>query len=118
MLVLAADCDSEVLTASFSSTAPESLLSILTAATEIKEAPTPVEQTVCRKDKIPDPEVSNMRPNELRVAQDRSDCCLLYVVTDCTGKPRLGEPISDPAMLDWGEVPVVAHFTINTKTLQ
>ena len=53
MLVLAADCDSEVLTASFTSTAPESLLSILTAATEITEAPTPVEQTVCRKDEIP-----------------------------------------------------------------
>ena len=50
MLVLAANCASEVFTASFTSATTESLLPILTAATEITEAPTPVAQTVCRKD--------------------------------------------------------------------
>ena len=59
-----------------------------------------------------------LTPNEHRVAQDRSDCYWLYVVTDCTGEPVLQEPIFDPARLDWGEVSKVAHFTINTKTLQ
>ena len=53
ILVLAANCASEVFTASFTSATTESLLSILTAATEITEAPTPVAQTVCRKDEIP-----------------------------------------------------------------
>lgn len=47
MLVLAAGCASEVFTASFTSTTTKSLLSILTAATEITEAPTPVERPVC-----------------------------------------------------------------------
>ena len=53
MLVLAANYASEVFTASFTSTTTESLPSILNAATEITEAPTPVAQPVCRKVEIP-----------------------------------------------------------------
>ncbi len=38
--------------------------------------------------------------NEKRVAEDRRDCYWLYIVTNCSGKPLLQEPIEDPARYD------------------
>ena len=51
-----------------------------------------------------------LTPNERRVAEDRRDCYYLYVVTNCTTKPILQEPIKDPARFDWHEVTKVAHY--------
>ena len=41
-----------------------------------------------------------LTPNERRVAEDRRDCYWLYIVTNCADKPRLQEPVKDPARLD------------------
>ena len=54
-----------------------------------------------------------LTPNEYRVAQDRSDCYWLYVVTNCAAEPVLLEPILNPAMLDWSEVSKVALSLIH-----
>jgi len=51
-----------------------------------------------------------LTPNERRVAEDRRDCYYLYVVTNCSTKPTLQEPIKDPARFDWHEVTKVAHY--------
>lgn len=51
-----------------------------------------------------------LTPNERRVAEDRRDCFYLYVVTNCSTKPTLQEPIKDPARFDWHEVTKVAHY--------
>jgi superfamily II DNA or RNA helicase len=51
-----------------------------------------------------------LTPNERRVAEDRRDCYYLYVVTNCSAKPTLQEPIKDPARFDWHEVTKVAHY--------
>jgi len=58
-----------------------------------------------------------LSPNERRVAEDRRDCCWLYVVTHCNTTPRLREPIKDPARLQWTEVVKVAHYRIDTTNL-
>ena len=59
-----------------------------------------------------------LTPNERRVAEDRRDCYWLYVVTDCTTTPRLHDPISDPARLQWLEVTKVAHYRIDTTQMK
>jgi hypothetical protein len=51
-----------------------------------------------------------LTPNERRVAEDRRDCYYLYVVTNCSTKPTLQEPVKDPARFDWHEVTKVAHY--------
>ena len=51
-----------------------------------------------------------LTPNERRVAEDRPDCCWLYVVTDCRRKPVLQEPIPEPARFPWREVSRVQHY--------
>jgi hypothetical protein len=58
-----------------------------------------------------------LTPNERRVAEDRRDCYWLYVVTDCDSKPRLQEPIKDPARLDWHEVSKVAHYCLSIDAM-
>ena len=58
-----------------------------------------------------------LTPNEYRVAQDRSDCYWLYVVTNCAAEPVLLEPILNPAMLDWSEVSKVAHYNLSLDAL-
>jgi hypothetical protein len=42
--------------------------------------------------------------DERRVAEDRSDCYWLYVVTSCKSGPVLQEPIKNPARFPWREV--------------
>jgi superfamily II DNA or RNA helicase len=51
-----------------------------------------------------------LTPNERRVAEDRRDCYWLYIVTNCSTKPTLQEPVKDPARFDWHEVTKVAHY--------
>ena len=51
-----------------------------------------------------------LTPNERRVAEDRRDCYWLYVVTNCSTKPTLQEPVKDPARFNWHEVTKVAHY--------
>ena len=58
-----------------------------------------------------------LTPNERRVAEDRSDCFWLHVVTDCNNTPRLQEPIRDPARLDWNEVTKVAHYYLAVNAM-
>jgi hypothetical protein len=57
-----------------------------------------------------------LSPHELEVAQDRRDCYWLYVVTNCGTTPSL-QLIADPARLHWTEVSKVAHYRIDTRTL-
>jgi superfamily II DNA or RNA helicase len=58
-----------------------------------------------------------LTPNERRVAEDRRDCYWLYVVTHCGSKPRLQEPIKDPARFEWHEVTKVAHYYLSVDAL-
>ncbi len=58
-----------------------------------------------------------LTPNERRVAEDRRDCYWLYVVTDCASLPRLQDPVSDPARLDWNEVTKVAHYYLSVNAM-
>jgi superfamily II DNA or RNA helicase len=58
-----------------------------------------------------------LTPNERRVAEDRRDCFWLYVVTDCNTRPRLHEPIRDPARLNWTEVTKVAHYYLSVDAI-
>ena len=58
-----------------------------------------------------------LTPNERRVAEDRSDCYWLYVVTNCDAAPRLKEPRRDPATLAWQEVTKVAHYALSVGAL-
>ena len=51
-----------------------------------------------------------LTPNERRVAEDRSDCYWLYVVTNCASHPQLQEPVPDPASFPWHEVSKVQHY--------
>jgi superfamily II DNA or RNA helicase len=59
-----------------------------------------------------------LTPNERRVAEDRRDCFWLYVVTNCTTKPELQEPVRDPARLDWTEVTKVAHYYLSVDAMK
>ena len=58
-----------------------------------------------------------LTPNERRVAEDRRDCFWLYVVTNCSTKPHLQDPIRDPARLDWTEVTKVAHYYLSVDAM-
>jgi len=58
-----------------------------------------------------------LTPNERRVAEDRRDCYWLYVVTDCSTKPTLQEPVRDPARLEWHEVVKVAHYSLGVDAM-
>jgi len=58
-----------------------------------------------------------LTPNERRVAEDRRDCYWLYVVTNCSTKPELQEPIKDPAKFQWNEVTKVAHYYLSVDAL-
>ncbi len=58
-----------------------------------------------------------LTPNEHRVAEDRRDCYWLYVVTNCSAKPQLQEPIKDPARLEWHEVTQVAHYYLSVDAM-
>ena len=58
-----------------------------------------------------------LTPNERRVAEDRSDCYWLYVVTDCARTPVLQEPIRDPARFPWHEVTKVQHYWLDVGAM-
>ena len=58
-----------------------------------------------------------LTPNERRVAEDRRDCCWLYVVTNCASAPGLQEPIRDPARFPWHEVTKVQHYWMDVKAM-
>ena len=58
-----------------------------------------------------------LTPNERRVAEDRRDCYWLYVVTHCSTKPQLQEPIKDPARFEWNEVKKVAHYYLSVNAI-
>ncbi len=57
-----------------------------------------------------------LTPNEKRVAEDRRDCCWLYVFTHCDAEPRL-QTIRDPAALPWREVKKVAHYYLSVDAM-
>jgi SNF2 family DNA or RNA helicase len=58
-----------------------------------------------------------LTPNERRVAEDRRDCYWLYVVTNCSTKPELQEPIKDPARFKWHQVTKVEHYYLSVDAL-
>ncbi len=58
-----------------------------------------------------------LTPNERRVAEDRSDCYWLYVVTNCADKAQLQEPIKDPARFPWHEVSKVQHYWLEVDAM-
>ena len=58
-----------------------------------------------------------LTPNERRVAEDRSDCYWLYIVTNCAADPVLQEPIGDLASRDWHEVKKVQHYRLSVNAL-
>jgi len=59
-----------------------------------------------------------LTPNEKRVAEDRSDCFWLYVVTNCKSEsPLLHEPILAPAKLPWHEVKKVDHYYLTLSDI-
>ena len=59
-----------------------------------------------------------LTPNEKRVAEDRSDCYWLYVVTDCKGdSPLLREPILNPAKMPWHEVMKIEHYYLTLSAI-
>ncbi len=58
-----------------------------------------------------------LTPNERRVAEDRRDCYWLYVVTGCSTKPMLQEPVKDPARFPWHEVTKVAHYWLDVNAM-
>ena len=55
--------------------------------------------------------------NERPVAEDRRDCCWLYVVIECDMTPRLQETIHDSARLAWNEVTKVAHYYLSVDAM-
>lgn len=58
-----------------------------------------------------------LTPNERRIAEDRRDCYWLYVVTNCTTKPTLQEPVRDPARFPWHQVTKVAHYWLEVDAM-
>jgi hypothetical protein len=48
------------------------------------------------------------------MAEDRPDCCSLYVVTNCKAAqgPVLQPPVLKPARLGWKEVKKVDHYAV------
>jgi hypothetical protein len=59
-----------------------------------------------------------LTPNEKRTAEDRRECCWLYVVTCCKRSegPRL-MTIKDPAQLNWNEIRKIDHYVLSVKNL-
>lgn len=59
-----------------------------------------------------------LTPNEKRVAEDRSDCYWLYVVTECKSEsPLLNEPIPNPAKMPWHEVSKIEHYYLTLSAI-
>ena len=58
-----------------------------------------------------------LSPNEHRVAEDRSDCFWLYVVTKCAAAPQLQKPIQNPARFEWHEVSKVQHYWLQVDVM-
>ena len=69
-----------------------------------------------------------LTPNERRGAEDRRDCYWLYLVTDCSTKPQLQQPVKDPAPFLWHEaclpcqarrrqVTKVAHYWLEVNAV-
>ena len=69
-----------------------------------------------------------LTPNERRGAEDRRDCYWLYLVTDCSTKPQLQQPVKDPARFLWHEaclpclarrrqVTKVAHYSLEVNAV-
>ena len=58
-----------------------------------------------------------LTPNERRVAEDRRDCYWLYIVTNCSTKPFLQDPIKDPARFPWNEVKKVQHYWLEVDAM-
>ena len=58
-----------------------------------------------------------LTPNEKRVAEDRRDCYWLYIVTNCSDKPQLQEPVQDPVRYDWHEVSKVARYYLSVDAM-
>jgi len=59
-----------------------------------------------------------LTPNEHRVAEDRRDCCWLYVVTRCdSDRPELSA-IRDPARRPWQAIRKVEHYTLPVSALR
>lgn len=59
-----------------------------------------------------------LTPNEKRVAEDRSDCYWLYVVTQCKSEsPLLNQPILDPAKMPWHEVTTIDHYYLTLSAI-
>jgi hypothetical protein len=42
---------------------------------------------------------------------------IIHVVTDCSSKPVLQDPIKDPARLPWHEVTKVAHYYLSVDAM-
>lgn len=59
-----------------------------------------------------------LTPNEKHVAEDRSDCYWLYIVTNCkSDSPFLIEPISNPAKMPWHEVKKIDHYYLTLSDI-
>ena len=59
-----------------------------------------------------------LTPNEKRVAEDRSECYWLYVVTNCkSDSPLLLEPILAPAKMPWHEVKKIDHYYLTLSDI-
>jgi hypothetical protein len=58
-----------------------------------------------------------LTPNERRVAEDRRDCFWLYIVTNCSEKPTLLEPVCDPARFPWQEVIKIQHYWLDVNVM-
>lgn len=59
-----------------------------------------------------------LTPNEKRVAEDRSDCFWLYVVTECKSEsPFLNQPILNAAKMPWHEVTKIDHFYLTLSAI-
>ncbi len=61
--------------------------------------------------------IKGLSSNERRTAEDRRDCYWLYVVTNCKDKPKLQDPIKDPARFPWHEVKKVEHYYLSVDAL-
>jgi superfamily II DNA or RNA helicase len=59
-----------------------------------------------------------LTPNEKRVAEDRSDCYWLYVVSECKSEsPLLNEPILNPSKMPWHEVTKIDHYFLTLSAI-
>jgi hypothetical protein len=59
-----------------------------------------------------------LTPNEKRVAEDRSDCYWLYVVTECkSSSPLLNQPILNPSKMPWHEVTKIEHYYLTLSAI-